>query len=144
MTFSQRNSARHVYRNQHNRRMTHIHVTVSKNKLKKYSAFWMDENGDKISRLTSFGQFGAEDFTEHHDEKRRIAYLRRHGGIEEGGFSESTKEDWGRPQEGEPVKAGWLSRNLLWREKSLVKAAREVEETTGIKIVLDPSIIIEE
>ena len=57
-------------------------------------------------RTVHFGPRGAEDFTIHHDEALRQAYIARHG----------SKENWGRPGVMIP---GWLSRHLLWEKRSL-------------------------
>ena len=60
-------------------------------------------------RAVHFGQAGADDFTIHHDEPKRQAYIARHG----------SKENWGRSGVMTP---GWLSRYLLWEKPSLDEA----------------------
>ena len=57
-------------------------------------------------RTVHFGQRGASDYTLHHDEARRQAYIARHG----------SREDWGRAGIMTP---GWLSRHLLGEKRSL-------------------------
>ena len=59
-------------------------------------------------RTVHFGQRGASDYTLHHDEARRRAYIARHNG-----------EDWSRSGVMTP---GWLSRHLLWEKRSLPAA----------------------
>ena len=60
-------------------------------------------------RKVHFGQRGASDYTLHHDDARRQAYIARHG----------SREDWGRTGVMTP---GWLSRHLLWEKRSLPAA----------------------
>ena len=60
-------------------------------------------------RTVHFGQRGASDYTLHHDDARRQAYIARHG----------SREDWGRAGVMTP---GWLSRHLLWETWSLPAA----------------------
>jgi hypothetical protein len=60
-------------------------------------------------RTVHFGQRGASDYTLHHDDARRQAYIARHG----------SREDWGRTGVMTP---GWLSRHLLWEKRSLPAA----------------------
>ena len=59
-------------------------------------------------RTAHFGQRGASDYTIHHDEARRRAYIARH-----------SREDWGRTGVMTP---GWLSRHLLWEKRSFPAA----------------------
>ena len=60
-------------------------------------------------RTVHFGQRDAGDFTIHHDEAARKAYITRH----------SKPENWGRTGVMTP---GWLSRYLLWEKPSLAEA----------------------
>ena len=57
-------------------------------------------------RTVHFGQRGASDYTLHHDEARRQAYIARHG----------IREHWRRTGVMTP---GWLPRHLLWEKRSL-------------------------
>jgi len=66
------------------------------NSQKKYSIF-----DKKNNRWVNFGQIGYEDFTKHHDKKRRKNYLTR---------SKNIKGDWAR----NPYSANNLSRKILW------------------------------
>jgi hypothetical protein len=52
-------------------------------------------------RWVHFGQMGYEDYTKHHDKKRRANYLTRSGRI---------KGDW----KSDPYSANNLARKLLW------------------------------
>jgi hypothetical protein len=78
--------------------MNTVIITPSKNKLKKFDA---TINGTKT---VSFGQAGASDFTQHHDDVRQRLYIIRH----------RKNEDWQ-----DPTTAGALSRWILWNKKSL-------------------------
>jgi hypothetical protein len=66
------------------------------NSQKKYSIF-----DKKNNRWINFGQMGYEDFTKHHDKKRRKNYLTR---------SKNIKGDWAS----NPYSANNLSRKILW------------------------------
>jgi hypothetical protein len=66
------------------------------NSQKKYSIF-----DKKNNRWVNFGQMGYEDFTKHHDKKRRKNYLTR---------SKNIKGDWA----GNRYSANNLSRKILW------------------------------
>ena len=77
-------------------------VTISRSTRagKKYMAVFMI-NGKK--KTTHFGQSGAEDYTQHHDEDRKRRYIQRH----------RARENWN-----DPTSAGALSRYILWEHKS--------------------------
>ena len=68
----------------------------SSNSHKKYSIF-----DKKNNRWINFGQMGYEDFTKHHDKKRRKNYLTR---------SKNIKGDWASNR----YSANNLSRKILW------------------------------
>jgi hypothetical protein len=55
------------------------------------------------TKKTHFGQKGAEDYTMHKDKTRRDNYINRH----------KKREDWM-----DPVRAGTLSRYLLWGDST--------------------------
>ena len=59
-------------------------------------------------RTVHFGQCGASNYTLHHDDARRQAYIARH-----------SREDWGRTGVMAP---GRLCRHLLWEKRSLPAA----------------------
>jgi len=70
----------------------------------KYEAVF-DKDGR--SKTTKFGQAGAPDYTKTHDKEQRARYIQRH------------QKDMST---GDPTRAGYLSRYLLWGEStSMVK-----------------------
>ena len=84
--------------------MIEIVLLKSPNPKKKYDAI---VNGNKT---ISFGAVGYEDYTTHHDEKRKQNYIKRH-----------SNEDWSR---GNLESAGWMSRWILWEKPSLQEAIK--------------------
>ena len=74
-----------------------ISVSVSPLKSKKYRATFDD------GTHTDFGFAGMEDYTQHHDKKRRDNYQSRH----------RAREDWNNPKS-----AGSLSRWILWGDST--------------------------
>ena len=64
-------------------------------------------------KTVHFGAKGYEDFTTHHDPKRKTAYLTRH----------KNNEDW--TLSGAKT-AGFWARWLLWNETSLTASVRDV------------------
>jgi hypothetical protein len=60
--------------------------------------------GDK-TRVVHFGQIGYDDYTMHHDKKRRANYLRRSAGIRDG---------HGRLTKNDPFSANYWARRILW------------------------------
>lgn len=79
-----------------------MEILDSNRKNKRFVAVFA--NGDKIH----FGQDGATTFVDHGDEKKRTAYLARHG---------AGREDWKTP-----YNAGSLSRWILWGPSPQLKA----------------------
>ena len=84
--------------------MIEIVIQKSHNPKKKYDAII---NG---SKTVSFGAVGYEDYTTHHDEKRKQNYIKRH-----------SNEDWSRSN---LESAGWMSRYILWEKPTLQEAVR--------------------
>lgn len=82
-----------------------IKIVKSSNKLKKYDAYFMLDNGRQ--KKVSFGAAGYSDYTINKDDDRKERYIRRH----------RSRENWNNP-----LTAGALSRWILWQEKTL-KAA---------------------
>ena len=82
--------------------MINVIIQKSSNPKKKYDAIF---NGTKT---ISFGASGYQDYTMHHDDKRRANYISRH-----------SNEDWTR---GNVESAAWLSRWILWEKTSLQQA----------------------
>ena len=70
-----------------------------------------------------FGSKDYENYTDHGDDKRKASYLARH----------KANENWTKRG---IHSAGFWSRWLLWNEKSLVKAARDIEKRFGVRIVM--------
>ena len=71
----------------------------------------------KTGKQVHFGLKGYQDFTEHHDTKRKRMYLKRHAKD-----SKSLK------------KAGFWARSLLWNKPTLKGAIRNVEKRHRIRI----------
>lgn len=70
---------------------------------KKYMATFTNKKTGR-SKTTHFGAAGMSDYTKHKDDERKKRYLSRH----------RSTEDWN-----DPVKAGTLSRYVLWNKKGL-------------------------
>jgi len=76
-----------------------MYIRPSTRKDKRYMAVFDDET------TVHFGSKNGETYIDHHDEKKRKNYIKRH---------ELLNEDWSNPK-----KAGTLSRFLLWEKKSI-------------------------
>jgi len=92
-------------------------IMPSANTDKKYDVFIA--NGDKLKAI-SFGAKGYEDYTIHHDKKRKLKYMMRH-----------RNEDWG-----DPYTAGFWSKHLLWNKSTIKKSADDITTNYGIGIML--------
>ena len=92
---------------------TAISLTLSpaKGSVKKWTAVFKYDDGRK--KTVHFGDRRYQDYTQHHDMRRRDDYIRRHGG--EGKDGEPI-EDWESPDN-----AGSLSAWLLWGEHTSFK-----------------------
>jgi hypothetical protein len=86
----------------------------STRKGKKYSITLPD------NKIVHFGAIGYEDYTMHHDDKRKDRYISRH-----------KKEDWT-----DLSKAGTWSRYILWNKKTLNSSIDDMEDRFDIKIKL--------
>ena len=75
-----------------------ISITKSDREGKKWKAVFEDPK-----RTTHFGATGYEDYTQHGNDERKDAYIRRH----------KKNENWDKP-----TTAGALSRWILWNKKS--------------------------
>ena len=73
-----------------------VNIQLSNKADKKYMVLNPNTN-----KWIHFGQMGYEDYTKHHDEKRRENYLRR---------TENIKGDWKQNKYSPNI----LSRNILW------------------------------
>ena len=92
-------------------------IRRSKRKGKKYDAVFPD------GKAVAFGAVGYEDFTKHHDPKRKANYLARHSG---------DPKNINTP--------GGLSRDLLWSKPSLSAAAAFASKKHGVRIKLDSQL----
>ena len=72
------------------------------------------------NKIVHFGAIGYEDYTMHHDDKRKDRYISRH-----------KKEDWT-----DLSKAGTWSRYILWNKKTLNSSIDDMEDRFDIKIKL--------
>ena len=79
-----------------------LNIKQSTNPYKKLMAIFVLDNNKK--KTVHFGAKGYEDFTQHKDEKRKEAYIRRH----------EVNEKWS-----DPLTAGALSRWVLWQKPTL-------------------------
>lgn len=68
----------------------------------------------KKTKIVRFGAAGYEDFTIHHDEKRRLRYVTRHDGGNENWNDINTPAFWSR----------WL----LWNKPSIEESIADIEE----------------
>jgi Family of unknown function (DUF5754) len=80
-------------------------------KHKKWRAIFDD------GRHTDFGDSRYEDFTQHHDVKRRKAYWTRH-------LKDMRTQD--------PTRAGFLSLYLLWTQPTIEGALKQYKELFGV------------
>ena len=97
--------------------MINVVIRKSSKPGKKYDAIF---NGVKT---ISFRARGYEDYTMHHDEKRKQNYIKRHG-----------NEDWSR---GNVESAAWLSRWILWEKPTIQQAITHANKKyQGVKFVL--------
>ena len=90
-------------------------VTSSSRKDKKYL---VSVNGHTVH----CGARGYDDFTVHHDERRKANYLARH-----------KHENWS-----DKSTAGFWARWLLWNKPTLAESIRDVNSRFGLKVRLYP------
>ena len=83
-----------------------VTIEKSKNPKKKYTA-------KTDNRTIHFGAKGYQDFTTHGDENRRENYIKRHG----------AQQDWRNI-----MTPGFMSRYVLWEEKSVKKAVEKLNK----------------
>jgi len=83
--------------------MSEIIIKKSNAKDKKFAAIILDKDGEK-KKTINFGDDRYQDYTSHHDEKRKKNYLTR-----------SEKQ----MKSNRPNNAAFFSRNLLWNKKTL-------------------------
>ena len=97
--------------------MINVVIQKSSNPKKKYDAVF---NGTKT---ISFGASGYQDYTMHHDDKRKQNYISRH-----------SNEDWTR---GDIESPAWLSRWILLEKPTIQQAITHANKMyQGVKFVL--------
>jgi hypothetical protein len=77
-----------------------VSVTPARDGVHKYEAKF---DNDGRSKTTKFGAAGMDDYTKTHDKEQRARYIKRHA-------NDLTT--------GDPTRAGYLSRYLLWGEST--------------------------
>jgi len=91
-------------------------------------------NGDQMPVHVNFGALGYQDFTTHKDEKRRLAYIARHGKriIKTKYHTRWTEraEDWHNP-----YTAGFWARWLLWEKPTIEEAKKNITKMFGIQFL---------
>jgi len=97
--------------------MDKFYLYESNKPYKKYAVkFFNDETGRMNTK--HFGDNRYEDYTQHGDKYRKLAYERRH-----------TNEDWN-----DLKTSGAWSKGLLWNKKSLNESIKNMENQFNIKI----------
>jgi len=84
---------------------------------KKYTATFYDANDKKI-KTTHFGAKGMSDMTQHKDEDRKNAYIKRH----------ENNENWKKY-----MSAGALSRYVLWNKPNLSSSIADYKRKFNLK-----------
>lgn len=92
-------------------------ISISNSKNKKFDIL-LFQDGIQIKKL-SFGDSRYEDFTQHHDEIRKMLYDSRHKKL----------EDWD-----DPFTKGFWSKHLLWNKETLRESADDIEHNYSIPI----------
>lgn len=88
--------------------MPYVQLLKATNGKNKYTMIFYDHLRKRVKTI-NFGAVGYEDYTTHKDLQRKMNYLSRH-----------SNEDWT-----EPMKAGTLSRFLLWNKTSLTASYKD-------------------
>lgn len=88
----------------------------SNNKNRKKYEMVFDVDG-KVKKI-SFGAKTYSDYTMHHDDERKQRYIARH----------EAKEDWTQP-----MKAGTLSRFILWNKKTIDESLNDYMKRFKLK-----------
>jgi hypothetical protein len=87
---------------------------------KKFSVI-MEDNGK--TKKIKFGAKGYEDYTMHHDDSRKQAYINRH----------KKRENWNA----DGIKtAGWWSKHLLWNKPSIQESIKDIMQKFDVKIMV--------
>lgn len=82
--------------------MTRLKIVLSTSRRHKYDAIFTQKDKKKTTKI-SFGDNRYEDYTQHHDKKRRELYISRH----------RKNEHWNNS-----MSAGSLSRYILWGDST--------------------------
>lgn len=90
-----------------------MYIHSSDRKDKRFKAIFHD------GTTVHFGSKDSNTYIDHHDDKKRRNYIKRH---------QLLNEDWS-----DPYKAGTLSRYLLWEKKSLSEAVANYKHRFNIK-----------
>ena len=93
--------------------MTKLQILKSDNPKKKYKAIFIKDDGK--TKTVHFGANGYEDYTQHHDKKRRDLYRNRHE----------------KDLKGDPMRAGYLSYYILWGDSNLEANIRSFKNKFG-------------
>ena len=96
----------------------YVDIKESDIKNKKWTATFYDSSDRKKIKTTHFGHNKYEDYTQHHDDIRKAAYIRRH----------QKNEDWN-----DFMSAGSLSRYILWEHKDFDKAVKAYMKRFNLK-----------
>ena len=97
--------------------MINVVIQKSSNPKKKYEAVF------NVVKTVSFGANGYQDYTMHHDDKRKQNYISRH-----------SNEDWTRSN---IESAAWLSRWILWEKPTIQQAITHANKMyQGVKFHL--------
>jgi len=109
-----------------------VHLERSDMKNKKYAVTVY--NGNQAPVRVNFGDNRYEDFTMHKDEKRRQAYIARHGKriIKTKYHTRLIEraEDWYNP-----YTAGFWAFHLLWSKPSIEEAKKNITRMFGIEFI---------
>lgn len=97
--------------------MPYTQLLKATNGKNKYTMIFYDHFRKKIKTI-NFGAKGYEDFTTHGDIQRKMSYISRH-----------SNEDWT-----EPMKAGTLSKYLLWNKTSLSASYKDFRSKFGFEL----------
>ena len=76
--------------------------------------------GTKPHKTIYFGAKGYDDYTTHHDQKRKKLYISRHKG----------NERWG-----DPHTAGFWSRWLLWNRMTINQSIKDIKKRFNIIVI---------
>lgn len=97
----------------------------SKRSYKKFASVLLDENNNRVYKV-DFGDLRYQDYTSHHDKKRKEKYLAR---------ATKITDRQGRDTVKNILSPNFWSVHLLWSEKTLKKAIEKLEEKYDIRII---------